>query len=177
MEPREPVGTREDEAARYRTLLEINNALIANLTRDTLFRAIARALRQVVPYDRTAIFLHEPAREVLRLFVLESSLPSTYFVVGLELPVEDTHVGWAFRHRRVLLQLLETFGAGQDEGRAAGAAVNDEDQVIARDVAAHPDGHVGALVAEEEHLAVAGAAGAEGDGEEEGQNDGEMTHG
>jgi formate hydrogenlyase transcriptional activator len=104
MEPREPVGTREDEAARYRTLLEINNALIANLTRDTLFRAIARALRQVVPYDRTAIFLHEPAREVLRLFVLESSLPSTYFVVGLELPVEDTHVGWAFRHRRVLLR-------------------------------------------------------------------------
>ncbi len=40
------------QAERYRTLLEINNALVANLTRDDLFRAIARALRRVVPFDR-----------------------------------------------------------------------------------------------------------------------------
>jgi len=92
------------EADRYRTLLEINNALIANLTQAALFHAIAGALRRVVPFDRTAIFLHDPPREVLRLFVLESSLPSTYFAVGLEMPTVGSHVGRVFQEQRPLLR-------------------------------------------------------------------------
>jgi GAF domain-containing protein len=62
------------ETERYRTLLEINNALISNLNRDDLFRSIAQALRRVVPFERTAIFLHDPAKDVLKLFILESAL-------------------------------------------------------------------------------------------------------
>jgi formate hydrogenlyase transcriptional activator len=93
---RQPPG----EAERYRTLLEINNALIANLTREALFRAIAAALRPVVPFDRTAVFLHDPRRDVLRLFVLESALPSAYFVVGLEISPTESHVGLVFQQRR-----------------------------------------------------------------------------
>ena len=92
------------ETERYRTLLEINNALIANLTRDALFRAIAEAVRRVVPFDRTAIFLHDPGRDVLRLFTLESSLPTSYFVLGLEMPAHDSHVGRVFREQRLLLR-------------------------------------------------------------------------
>jgi formate hydrogenlyase transcriptional activator len=92
------------ESERYRTLLEINNALIANLTRDALFRAIADAVRRVLPFDRTAIFLHDPRRDVLRLFTLESSLPTTYFALGLEMPVIDSHVGRVFREQRLLLR-------------------------------------------------------------------------
>ena len=92
------------ETERNRTLLEINNALIANLTRDALFRAIAEAVRRVVPFDRTAVFLHDPGRDVLRLFTLESSLPTSYFVVGLEMPAHDSHVGRVFREQRLLLR-------------------------------------------------------------------------
>jgi formate hydrogenlyase transcriptional activator len=88
------------DAERYRTLLEINNALISNLTREPLFGAIAAALRPIVPFDRTAIFLHDPERDTLRLFVLESSLPSSYFVVGLEIPATESHVGLVFQQRR-----------------------------------------------------------------------------
>jgi len=54
--------------------------------------------------NRTAIFLHEPQRDVLRLYILESSLPSTYFVVGFEVPVGDSHVGRVFREQKLLLQ-------------------------------------------------------------------------
>jgi len=93
---RQPAG----EAERYRTLLEINNALIANLTREALFRAIAAALRPIVPFDRTAVFLHDARRDVLRLFVLESALPSSYFVVGLEISPTESHVGLVFQQRR-----------------------------------------------------------------------------
>src|SRR6266481_5707845 len=92
------------ETERYRTLLEINNALIANLTRDALFRAIAEAVRRVVPFDRTAIFLHDPGRDVLRLFTLESTLPTSYFVLGLEMPANDSHVGRVFREQHLLLR-------------------------------------------------------------------------
>ena len=91
------------QAERYRTLLEINNALVANLTQEALFHAIAEALRRVLPFDRTAIFLHDQQRDVLRLFVLESSLISTYFVVGLEMPVGDSHVGRVFLRQELLL--------------------------------------------------------------------------
>ena len=92
------------EGERYRTLLEINNAIISSLTRDTLFRAIARAVARVVPFDRTAIFLHDPQRDVLRLFVLESSVPSSYFSVGFEIPSSESHVGWVFQHQRPFLR-------------------------------------------------------------------------
>jgi formate hydrogenlyase transcriptional activator len=91
-------------AERYRTLLEINNAIISSLTREALFHAIAGALRRVVPFDRTAVFLHEPARDVLRLFVLESSLPSAYFGVGLEMAATDSHVGRVFQKRQPLIR-------------------------------------------------------------------------
>lgn len=88
------------DAERYRTLLEITNALVANVTRETLFAAIASALRRVVPFERTAIFLHDPQRDVLRLLVLESSLPTSHFAVGLEIPSTESHVGLVFQQRR-----------------------------------------------------------------------------
>src|SRR5712691_4817201 len=91
-------------AERSRTLLEVNNAIISNLTREALFRAVAGALRRVVPFDRTAIFLHDPARKVLRLFVLESSLSSDYFVVGLEMGAGESHVGAVFQSQRPLVR-------------------------------------------------------------------------
>src|SRR5262249_22967739 len=80
-----------------------------SLTRDDLFGAIARALRRIVSFDRTAIFLHDDARDVLRLFVLESSLPSDYFTVGLEMDPRDSHVGRVFTTQRPLVRRdLET---------------------------------------------------------------------
>ncbi|HKZ08556.1 MAG TPA: sigma 54-interacting transcriptional regulator [Methylomirabilota bacterium] len=92
------------QAERYRALLEINNAVVGNLTRDTLFAAVAPALQRILPFDRIAIFLHDPARDVLRLFVLESTVPSSYFVVGLEMPAGGSHMGHVFKRRQPLLR-------------------------------------------------------------------------
>jgi formate hydrogenlyase transcriptional activator len=92
------------ETERYRTLLEINNALVSNLTREALFHAIARALHRVVPFERTAIFLHDPDRDVLKLFILESSLGSSYFTVGFEMASGESHVGQVFKSQQPLLR-------------------------------------------------------------------------
>jgi formate hydrogenlyase transcriptional activator len=89
---------------RQAALLAINNELIAHVTRDALLQAISDALRRVIPFDRTAVFLHDPARDVLRLFVLTSSFPSDYFQVGLEMPSRESHVGWVFTNRQPLLR-------------------------------------------------------------------------
>ena len=56
-------------AERARSLLAINNAVVLNLTRDALFRAITDALRPVVHFDRSTIFLYDDARNLLRLVV------------------------------------------------------------------------------------------------------------
>jgi formate hydrogenlyase transcriptional activator len=104
MDEGSPTRRAADETERYRTLLEINNALISNLTRDDLFRAIARALRRVVPFDRTAIFLHDAEKNVLKLFILESSLPSSYFNVGFEMAPGESHVGLVFQRQQPLLR-------------------------------------------------------------------------
>src|SRR5215470_1780877 len=85
-------------------LLAINNDIIAHVTRDALFHAIADTLQRVIPYDRTGIFLHDPARDVLRLFVLRSLLPTSRFLLGLEMPSRDSHVGHVFTDRRPLLR-------------------------------------------------------------------------
>jgi len=92
------------QSAAHDTLLEINNAIISNLTREALFHAIAVALRRVIPFDRTAVFLHDADRDVLSLFILESSLPTTYFRVGLEMRPNDSHVGWVFKEQKALLR-------------------------------------------------------------------------
>ena len=91
-------------AAVYQTLLEINNALISNLTREGLFHAIATAIGRVTPFERIAVFLHDPGRDVLTLSIFESSLPSTYFAVGLEMRPGESHVGWVFKEQKPLLR-------------------------------------------------------------------------
>ena len=103
-DPQPEVERTAAEARRHRTLLEINNAVISNLTRDVLFQAIVRALRHVVPFDRIAIFLHDPRKDVLRLSLLESSLPVRRYVVGLEWAPGESHAGWAFQHQQALLR-------------------------------------------------------------------------
>jgi GAF domain-containing protein len=47
----------ERTAERLRALLEINNAIITNLSEEALLRTIAEALRRVVPFDRAALTL------------------------------------------------------------------------------------------------------------------------
>lgn len=91
-------------AERARSLLAINNAVVLNLTRDALFRAITDALRPVMPFDRSTIFLFDESRNLLRLAVAEGAIPSERFVPGLELPLEGSHAGWAFRNQRVFFR-------------------------------------------------------------------------
>ena len=87
-------------ADRARTLLAINNAVVLNLTRDALFQAITTALRPVIQFDRSTIFLFDEQKKVLRLVSAESEVPTEHFVPGMELRLNSSHAGWTFTHQR-----------------------------------------------------------------------------
>ncbi len=89
----------------YRMLLEINNAIISNLTRQALFHAIAEALRKVIPFDRAVLPIHDAEKDVLRTFALEGrSLPGHSHEVDTEISRHESGSGWAFDQRRSLLK-------------------------------------------------------------------------
>jgi len=92
--------TLEAAADRARTLLAINNAIAHNLTRDALFHAITTALRPVMAFDRSAIFLYDEHKKVLRLASADSEIPSEHFVPGLELGLDSSNAGWTFLNLR-----------------------------------------------------------------------------
>jgi len=88
----------------YRTLLEINNAIITNLTQDSLFSAICEALEHIVPVYRAAITLFEPEKGTLRIYALSAKWNTDFFRVGAEVSRSDSHSGWVLDHRKSLVR-------------------------------------------------------------------------
>ena len=93
----------ERTAERYRTLLEINNALITNLTQGGLLNAICAVLERVLPVYRAALNLYDPATDTIRIHALSTAWNSDYFQVGVEMSRTDSHSGWVLDNRRPLL--------------------------------------------------------------------------
>lgn len=91
-------------ADHLRSLLEINNAIITNLTQESLLRSISKALRPVIPFDRCAITLYNPESHTFRFLAVEGVLRSDYFQTGLEMKHSDTSAGWVFDHQKPLLR-------------------------------------------------------------------------
>ncbi|HEX3035555.1 MAG TPA: sigma 54-interacting transcriptional regulator [Thermodesulfobacteriota bacterium] len=88
---------------RYRILLEINNAIISNLKLDELFRAIAKAIREKLPFDITAIALYEPVRDVLQLYLLKTSASLDHLAYSFEILKEGTDMEWVLDNKKPLL--------------------------------------------------------------------------
>ena len=87
-----------------RILLQINNAIITNLTQQALLHSISEALHPVFPFDRCAITLYQPERDSFRFLAVEGELHSDYFQTGLEFSREETCGSWVFEHLRPLVR-------------------------------------------------------------------------
>ena len=91
------------ESQQYRLLLEINNAIISNLTRESLFRAITEALRKVVSFDRAV--LYDAENDVLRTFALEGpELLGHSHDLHRDINRQGTAAGWVLDHRQSRLR-------------------------------------------------------------------------
>lgn len=86
-------------------ILEINNAIVTNLDRPSLFKAITQSLRQVLPFDRAALLLYQPERNCLRVAAMEGPLTAKqHGAVGTEINRQGSHAGWALDHKQCLLR-------------------------------------------------------------------------
>ena len=89
---------------RQRVLLDVNNAIVTCLDRDSLFSATTAALRRVVPFDRAALHLYDPVKDVFKVLGVTGPVPSPpIFPIGTEWPRRQGRGGWVLDHGEPLL--------------------------------------------------------------------------
>ena len=89
---------------RQRVLLDVNNAIVTCLDRDSLFAATATALRCVIPFDRCALVLHDPVKDVFRVLGVAGPVPSPPIIpLGTEWPRHGSRSGWVLDNRVPIL--------------------------------------------------------------------------
>jgi formate hydrogenlyase transcriptional activator len=88
---------------RTHTLLEINNAIITNLTPEALFSSAYEAIQRVVPFDRAAFLLYQAESKTLKLVSMQGPNESDFFRVGKEYDLEQTRISaWVLEHQEVV---------------------------------------------------------------------------
>src|SRR5919106_519701 len=86
---------------RLRLLLEVSESIASHRDLGELLRDLAQRLPHIVPFDYINVVLHEPARQVMRLWFLVTSQPST-ISPGLELPVDESPGGLVWKTQQPL---------------------------------------------------------------------------
>ena len=87
---------------RYRTLLEVAEAISAHRDLHELFRDLAQRLPRVVPVNFVALSLHDPVRNTMRLHTIQANIPAD-LVGGHEEPIDNAPAGWVWRTQQPLL--------------------------------------------------------------------------
>jgi formate hydrogenlyase transcriptional activator len=108
---------------RYRTLLEVAEAISAHRDLKELFRDLAQRLPRAVPFEYIGLILHDPSRnvmkshiletnqpepiqdglerDIMRLWILVTSIPST-ISPGIEIPVDESPGGLVWKTQQPL---------------------------------------------------------------------------
>ena len=86
---------------RLRLLLEVTESIAAHRDPGELLQDLAQRLPSMVPFDYINVVLHDPARNVMRLWLLAASVPST-ITPGYEMPVEESPGGWVWTNQQPL---------------------------------------------------------------------------
>ena len=87
------------------SLLEINNAIINNLTQEALFASAYEAIRRVVSFDRAAFLLHQPETKTLKLLSMDSDTESEFFRLGKEYDLQETRVSaWVLDRQQAVVR-------------------------------------------------------------------------
>jgi formate hydrogenlyase transcriptional activator len=86
----------EHSRRQLEALLEVSEAIAQQRDLPALFHDLAERLHSVVDFDFLTLVLHDSARNVMRLHVLETRIPSEK-PTGTEAPVENNPSGWVWQ--------------------------------------------------------------------------------
>ena len=96
--PESTLDSRLDHSRRQlEALLEVSEAIAQQRDVHELFHDLAQRLHSVVEFDFMTLHLYDPARNVMRLEVLESKVHSEGKKKGSEMPLEDHPAGFVWR--------------------------------------------------------------------------------
>ena len=89
---------------RQRVLLAVNNAIVTCLDRHSLFSSTVAALQSAIPFDRAALVLHDPVKDVFKVLGVAGPVPSPSVIpLGTEWPRQQSRAGWVLDHCEPLL--------------------------------------------------------------------------
>ncbi len=90
---------------RKSSLLDINNAIITNLTQEALFVSAYEAIRRVVPFDRAAFLLYQPETKTLKLLSMDSDTESEFFRLEKEYDLQEARVSaWVLDRQQTVVR-------------------------------------------------------------------------
>src|SRR5579864_96224 len=81
--------------AQHQALLEVAEAISQHRDLGELFHELAERLHRIVNFEYLNLILHDPARNVMRLHILESEMPRKTRL-GTEFQVGQTPSGWVW---------------------------------------------------------------------------------
>jgi formate hydrogenlyase transcriptional activator len=87
------------------SLLEINNAIINNLTEEALFSSAYEAIRSVVSFDRAAFLLYQPETKTLKLLSMDSDQETEFFRLGKDYDLQVSSISaWVLDHQQAIVR-------------------------------------------------------------------------
>jgi formate hydrogenlyase transcriptional activator len=86
----------ESLISEYQALLEVAESVAVHRDLNALFHDLARHLPKVLKFDFLSLVLHDPARNVMRLHILETRLPIDVRA-GIETQVDESLGGWVWK--------------------------------------------------------------------------------
>ena len=91
--------------ARHRMLLEVNNAIIANLDRRSLFDAVSETLGKTISFDRASLTLLNRETDTVQMYALADSRPQTQQAnAGTVIPRDRSQQAGVFEQGRPLIR-------------------------------------------------------------------------
>lgn len=105
MDESTPAQTVISDTAQYCALLKVSEAIAAHRDLTSLFQDLAQRLPAVAPFDFIGLVLHDAAKNVMKVHVLETAAaqPDATRLDGLELPIEESSTGWVWTHQQPLI--------------------------------------------------------------------------
>ncbi len=97
-----PAAPLEHSRRQLEALLEVAESIAQHRDLAALFHDLAERLHCVVDFDFLTLVLHDPDRNVMRLHILETRLP-TPVKTGSESPVEGHPSGWVWQSQQTFV--------------------------------------------------------------------------
>jgi formate hydrogenlyase transcriptional activator len=91
------------ETLAYQSLLEVSQAILQHRDLAELFRDLSTRLHAVLRFDFLNLILHDPARNIMRLHILETTTGSTPDIPGMESTLDASPSGWVFLQQKPLV--------------------------------------------------------------------------